>query len=125
MAGYRPYTQRFIIWDGVGGVRTSYTVPAGHRIIVRSILAWGDAVGAGFNVELGAATVYLWTAPGPYAATAQAVHIAAYAGEVLSVLRSGTRTGGVLTGYIFEDSAGPIGRQASTLELEPGALPVE
>lgn len=121
----RPYTQRFIVWDGAGGVRSSYVVPAGYRVIVRSVLAWGDAVGAGFNLELGAATVYLWSAPGAFAGVAAAVHVAAYAGETLSILRSGTRTGGVVSGYIFQEVGGPIGRQITRGAQEPrrGLLP--
>lgn len=80
-------------------------------------------MGAGFNVELGAATVYLWTSPGAFSGIAQAVHIAAYAGEALSVVRSGTRTGGVLTGYIFEDPTGPVGYQRHQLLERADELP--
>lgn len=120
MAG--AYTQRFVVYDGVPA-RVSYVVPAGYRIVVRSIVCWTDTTGTGLTVEVGPRSVWLWASSGAYVARTEIVYIVAYAGEALTGVFNGPRAGGMLAGYIFEDPVGPHG--ASTVTRLPQHKPAD
>lgn len=106
----RPYTQRFLLWEGDYGL-SSYTVPAGHRVVVRSVIGWAELVNTGLTLIVAAKQVWLWSAPGAYASVSAAMHAVAYSGEQVEIWRNAGRTGGAVAGYIFEDPTGPLGRQ--------------
>jgi hypothetical protein len=115
------YTQRFILF-GTGGSEWAYTVPAGHRAVIKSFTAHHSGTTAGANAALWLQGVVISiAAPGADATLALALTCAAYAGEVITVTTFGTGVSGQVSGFIFEDPAGPIGRQE--LADRFGALP--
>ena len=116
------YTQRFLLWDGGAGV-SIWEVPAGYRAVIRSVVTFSDTAGSGVNLVVAGCLVWLWSAPGAYTGEGTAMHLAVYAGETISVQRVGGRTGGAVTGFIFEDSAGPLGRHLEHLRREGTPLP--
>jgi hypothetical protein len=119
-----PYTQRFILAPpGVDWV--SYDVPAGYRVIVRSITihnSGNSGDGAGFWL---AGAPIIASSPDPGETTALELHAAAYAGEQLVMSAFGQNVTSQVTGYIFVDETGPIGRQRSIELAEPAPLPAD
>jgi hypothetical protein len=95
----------------------SYYVPAGYRAVVRSIVGWSELATSGLTLYIGGKTPWLWSAPGAYTAVAQALHAVAYAGEEIGMYRNVGRTGGIVSGYIFEDLTGPVGRQVERQDV--------
>jgi hypothetical protein len=115
----RPYTQRFLYWEADTGL-SSYVVPAGHRVVVRSVIGWAELVNTGLTLIIAAKQVWLWSAPGAYASVNAAMHAVAYSGETVEIWRNAGRTGGSVAGYIFEDPTGPLGRQVNRLgQVDP------
>jgi hypothetical protein len=106
----RPYTQRFCLkpatWPGVG-----YQVPAGHRVVVASVSVLNNGV-AGDGCALWIAGVPVASlAPGAGQTLALVLRVAAYAGEQVELTSWGANVGAQASGFIFEDLAGPIGKQ--------------
>ena len=118
-----PYTQRFLAFAGPGGA-LEYTVPAGYRIVIRAFTVHnsGGTTDSCALWLLGAPVYSL--KPGPDAGAAVATHIVAYSGEVVTVTWTANAMAGTVSGYIFADPAGPIGRQelADRAELLPAEL---
>lgn len=117
----RPYTQRFLYWEADTGLST-YVVPAGHRVVVRSVTGWAELIDTGLGLLIAGKQVWLWSAPGAYASVNAAMHVVAYAGEKVEIWRNAGRTGGSVTGYIFEDLTGPLGHQLDR-EAWPETMP--
>jgi len=114
------YTQRFMLFFGGTGAIT-YTVPAGHRIVVRSMTVFnGGATGTNAALWIQGQVVAGLT-PGSNRGAELALYAVAYAGEALGVTYDSAAHSGQVTGYIFQDPTGPIGR--AQLADAPALLP--
>lgn len=113
MSASRPYTQRFLLAHGAEAWST-WAVPAAKRaIIVSMVSTWGVA-GSSYVLWVAGAAVYRFVATGANDGRAVELRLAAYAGEILQIERSPEMYAVTLTGYIFDDTEGPIGRQLDT-----------
>jgi hypothetical protein len=120
----KAYTQRFCLWQaGTGEVY--YQVPAGYRIVVKSLTAWAEIATSAVNILVNLQTAWFWSAPGAYTSINQQMQLAVYAGERLRVVRNGAgMTGGALSGYVFVDHDGPIGSEAA-ISYRPSVEPAD
>lgn len=103
MAGV--YTTRFIHGHG-SGVRTSYTVPVGFRIVLTNVVAQAAGDLEKYWLLANGAYVRYWPAPGPSSAEYFATRLALYSGEVLAVDVQGSGMQVWATGYLFPDPGG-------------------
>lgn len=104
------YTQRFLMVAGEGGAGV-YTVPAGHRAVIRCLTVYDGASATGRGVLWIGANPIVARTPGATQSVALELWLAVYAGENLSLTTYGTSTAASCTGYIFADTTGPIGTQ--------------
>lgn len=115
----RAYTERFLHVGPLAGT-TYFTVPVGHRAVVRSLAARNDASTAG-NVVLIVAEFVIYQVAIPAAAGSSATYETrqvAYATERVGLSISGS-VQVMLSGYLFEDS---VGKPALVYERSPASI---
>lgn len=97
----RVYSTRLILAAGAGPF--TYTVPAGHRAVVKCMSVSNSSAGA-VSLTAYSAAVYLWIAsiPGNTSAMAPPTMIVLNAGEFLQVAPQGLGLSVHVSGYVFE-----------------------
>lgn len=97
------YSERFLHGQGAGFTK-SFTVPSGHRAVLRHIALtssgtagdWGQVIVAGVLVL----TYYF---PAALRYRYEDVRFTAYAGEQLTLAMGGSQMGGALNGFLFRE----------------------
>lgn len=104
--GWPIYSERFLL-IGLGVEDLIYTVPAGHRAVVRSITAssW-TTTAALVQVMVGGSPIALFHLQAQWESHALAVHVPLYAGESLRLVASVADIYASASGYLFADSSG-------------------
>jgi hypothetical protein len=100
-----------------------YTVPAGHRIIVRSITLTGNpTVATGFWATLAGVNLFIVTLPASERSRTYEMRQVGYAGEALGGSLYEDASSMIVSGYLLRESA--LGQSAAPeLETEPAATP--
>jgi hypothetical protein len=117
--GYRPYSERFILLTGSNGAVQTYTVPAGKRAILRSLLTRGISAGDGVNLTVNGVLIYIWRAPGANASANTDMRVVIYAGGTATLGLAGSAAAGCLSGYLFDDPS-----LRKDVPLQAGTKPV-
>lgn len=121
----RPYTQRFHLFAGGGSTAAlDYFVPPGYRAVVMNLDIYKSDIAedAGAALWIGA-YVLASVIPGGTRSLSRTFRAVGYSGERLRVSWWGLTVSGATSGYIFEDSAGPVGHTVTPAD-EPLELPV-
>lgn len=118
--GWPIYTERFLqVYEG--GLWFKWSVPGGHRAVIKSIDCVSTTTSGGqVIVHVGAAEVSIVSLPGAVGAVHEPATIAVYAGEDISVILSSSALRCAITGYLFRDAAarrGPAGVQEPNPDL--------
>jgi len=88
-----------------------WEVPGGHRAVIVSVSVLNNGV-AGDGCALWVAGVPIASlSPGPGETLGLNLRAACYAGERVELTSWGTNVAAQVTGHVFEDPVGPIGRQ--------------
>jgi len=99
----RPYSTRFLKIS-VGGAWVYYTVPAGHRAVVKSIAASNGTTTAGTVwVDVAGVPCYAWPAPGAISFNTAALAQVAYAGEKIGGIAPPGAWYLLVSGYLLLD----------------------
>jgi hypothetical protein len=99
----RAYSER-LAWNSGGAVTVTYTVPVGHRAVLKWLLAWnGNNSPANLSVTLNGAGVYVVPVPGSNGEVSRELMVVAYAGERLGFIQYSTQGSFVASGYVFTD----------------------
>lgn len=118
------YSESFLAGVHIGGT-LRYTVPAGHRAIVKSILSVSLAGnGAGFNVYI--AGVMLWWHAYPAAGSQQLLGLmaVAYGTQPIDLVHGGSSLHTTVAGYLLdEDGVQRAARSVEGLEFFPFDAP--
>jgi hypothetical protein len=118
------YSERFLQVAGTT-VPKSYTVPAGHRIVLRCIeLVQASQIDTQLIVTLGG--IYIWNVllPGGVGYAHFDTRQVAYAGELLQMQSVGGTGHAVASGYLFEDTS-PRAQQLPEAPQVPDNPPPE
>jgi len=99
------YSERLVL-SSVSDVWADYTVPAGKRAVVRSIVALSGATTPGaVGVVVGPADVLWHTFQATNVTQLWDMRQVAYAGEVISCVITAGAASVVVAGYLFEDAS--------------------
>lgn len=100
MAG-RPYSERFLTWAG-SGFSPNYTVPAGQRAILKSIVSF-NAGGTSVQVVLVVQGSNSWSVPVPggQGAVSPPFMLVLYAGERLQLYQGSSTMWSAVSGYLL------------------------
>lgn len=116
----RVYSERFILWQSVALETRQYTVPAGHRAVVRQVTVNNASSGvATLFVAVASYYVFRIDLPAPPAARTEEVRWTLYAGEALICQASATNMRVQLDGFLFDDVAGGMLAAGSMPALPP------
>jgi hypothetical protein len=109
------YSTRFILGTGASFSHV-YTVPAGHRAVLRDLSATGySGDNAAIALLVTGTTIAYHVFPAQYSFYQWEGRIVAYAGEPVQLSSAGASVVAVLSGYLFADLGG--GRRASGLPV--------
>lgn len=125
MAG-RPYSERLLHAFGEA-IWTSYTVPAGYRAVVKSVvLVNNSGAAAQIGVFMAGRPFYIAVLQAYSAAASPAMTVAVYSGESLDAYTDLLTTVVTVGGFVFEDPTGaeaPPGTTARTRRPPPRIQP--
>lgn len=111
------YSERFIICQAVAGYFT-YTVPAGHRAVIKCITALNFGTAAStFSCSISGSTLVFESLPGGAFRTYTQLHVPAYASEFVRMETSSATMALSCSGFLFA-SAGE-GRAARPVHVLP------
>ena len=116
------YSFRIAYVEGAGKTVT-YTVPEKKRVVVKSVCAFNaGTVDVGVYVRVHGIPAYMSVVPVSTRNISTSMMMVAYERETIELTTTGTATGAMLCGYIFDD---PGGAPATGKPIEPGrpALP--
>lgn len=99
------YSTRFIHNTAQGFVR--WTVPAGHRAVLKSILGYnGTSAVANIVLELKRQNIWFVAVPGFSGAASAPFMLPVYAGEEVGIYNQVVGVQSALSGYLFVDAGG-------------------
>jgi hypothetical protein len=120
------YSERLIRVKDAQTAKT-YTVPQGHRAVVRSIVIVNYSGLDGYvNCQVDGHCVCLVIYPGEPRNFVRDLRAVAYAGDVLTVITNAAHFHVTMWGYIFRDPSGHVGPPSGPTQLpalEPIAPP--
>lgn len=98
------YSVRFLLATG-NGIVVTYTVPAGHRAVVRSVLATNEqATASYFYVQLNGFSIWAADLPAARRSVDLECRLVAAAGERIGVYTVGPEIRVAVSGYLFVDT---------------------
>lgn len=109
------WTTRFIR-SGGSNASASYVVPAGHRAVIKSIVAMTYQATIEVWLSVGGTAIWVWAAnPAATVGRGESMTVGVFAGETISTLIVGTNGGLAVSGFLFVDDT----KLAGTLPSEP------
>lgn len=103
MAG-KPYSTRFL-QHTANGYSGQWFVPAGHRAVIKSVIA-NNGVAAAVNIIalIDGVTVYTFSMPGYGGAASQPLMYVCYAGQGLQLYNGGNAIVSSMHGFLLADT---------------------
>ena len=97
------YSERFLHGSGPGFTK-SWTVPSGHRAVIRHIaLTSSGTAGDWGQVVVAGALLLTYYFPAAIRFHYEEVRFTAYGGETMTLATGGSQMGGALNGFLFRE----------------------
>lgn len=113
------YSERFAVNDGVADWQ-AYTVPPGHRAVIRSVTATRDGVSRGLTIVMVQGHTICRLSPGQDSTEVLALHLPVYAGEWMAVWCNSSGNFATISGYLLKDSTARALERSGAVELPAG-----